>query len=182
MTTTFEDREMLKSFESVALPRSNELLRRAISLLGNRSDAEDAVQDCFLYAWRSFHRFQAGTNCRAWLHKILKHVIYGHRRKRRRFPTSEDPQILQKTVIAREDIPLQLTDEELLAAVSKLPQRYAIVVLLTDVQGFTYKEVQEALDIPIGTVMSRLHRARRDLRTQLASLRCSQSGAIRLAA
>src|SRR5262245_47952193 len=131
-TTTFESREMLRSFESVALPRSKELLRRAISLLGNRSDAEDAVQECFLCAWRSFHRFQAGTNCRAWLHKILAHVIYSYRRKRRRFPASEDPQILQRTVVAKEDIPSRLTNEELLAAVSKLPQRYAIVVLLTD--------------------------------------------------
>jgi RNA polymerase sigma-70 factor, ECF subfamily len=163
--------ERLETFESTALPHTGDLFRTALALLGNRAEAEDAVQDCMLQAWKSFHRFQPGTNCRAWLYKILFHVVSHHRRRTRRLVLGEDPQILEETLQASPPIPETLTDEDVLAAIQKMPAQYSEVVLLADVHEFTYKEIQETLGIPIGTVMSRLSRARDHLRRQLSMLR-----------
>ena len=174
MMTTSDRAEALDAFESAALPHMKDLFRTAVSMLGNRSEAEDAVQECFLQAWKSFDRFQRGTNCRAWLYKILFHVVSHHRRKWLRLWTAEDPQILEDTLAARPEVREELTDEDLLSAVRGMPQRYAEVVLLADVQEFSYKEIQETLNIPIGTVMSRLSRGREYLRGQLSQPRRSQ--------
>jgi len=158
----------LRDFESLALPHTNDLFRMAVSLLRNREHAEDAVQETLLQGWKSFHRFEPGTNCRAWLFKILFHVVSHQRRKWQRMWLAEDPQILEETLAARPDIPDQLTDEDILAAFGRIPQRYAEVVMLADVHEFTYREIQETLGIPIGTVMSRLSRGREYLRAELA--------------
>ena len=163
-------RESLDSFERVALPHTNDLFRMASSLLRNRTEAEDAVQECLLQAWKSFARFEPGTNCRAWLYKILFHVISHHRRKWSRLWLAEDPQILEDTLVAKTEVPEHLTDQEILGALRRMPQRYAEVVLLADVQEFSYKEIQTTLSIPIGTVMSRLSRGREYLRAELASM------------
>jgi RNA polymerase sigma-70 factor (ECF subfamily) len=170
MTINDERTEVLESFESVAMPHVNDLFRTAMSLLRNRSEAEDAVQEALLQAWKSFHRFELGTNCRAWLFKILFHVVSHQRRKWSRMWLAEDPQILEDTLAAKPNIPEQLTDEDVLAAFGKMPQRYAEVVMLADVQEFTYKDIQETLGIPIGTVMSRLSRGREYLRGELGTL------------
>jgi len=162
--------EALDSFESFALPHANDLFRMALSLLRSRAEAEDAVQECLLQAWKSFDRFERGTNCRAWLYKILFHVVSHQRRKWSRMWLAEDPQILEDTLAAKAEVPEQLTDEDILAALAKMPQRYAEVVMLADVQEFSYKEIQETLSIPIGTVMSRLSRGREYLRGELGSL------------
>lgn len=167
--TTMTESATLGAFESAALPHTKDLFRTAMSMLGNRSEAEDAVQECLFQAWKSFARFQQGTNCRAWLYKILFHVVSHQRRKWLRFSLAEDPQMLEDTLAAKPDVSEQLTDEELLSALREMPRQYAQVVLLADVHEFTYKEIQETLDIPIGTVMSRLSRGRSYLRGQLAS-------------
>jgi len=163
-------RESLDSFESLAIPHTNDLFRMASSLLRNRTEAEDAVQECLLQAWKSFDRFEPGTNCRAWLYKILFHVVSHHRRKWSRLWLAEDPQILEDTLVAKTEVPEHLTDQEILGALGRMPQRYAEVVLLADVQEFSYKEIQTTLSIPIGTVMSRLSRGREYLRAELASM------------
>jgi RNA polymerase sigma-70 factor (ECF subfamily) len=171
--------EPLHNFETIALPHAKDLFRMASSLLRNSSEAEDAVQECLLQAWNCFGRFEPGTNCRAWLFKILFHVVSHQRRKWQRMWLAEDPQMLEDTLAARPEISDELTDEDLLAAFRKVPQRYAEVVMLADVQEFTYKEIQETLGIPIGTVMSRLNRGRHYLRTELAALCASLHGAQR---
>jgi len=163
-------RESLDCFEKLALPQTNDLFRMASSLLHNRTEAEDAVQECLLQAWKSFARFEPGTNCRAWLYKILFHVVSHHRRKWSRLWLAEDPQILEDTLVAKTEVPEHLTDQEILRALGRMPQRYAEVVLLADVQEFSYKEIQTTLSIPIGTVMSRLSRGREYLRAELVSM------------
>ncbi len=169
MTTIDETTEALESFETQALPHTNDLFRAAVSLLGNRAEAEDAVQEALLQAWKSFSRFQSGTNCRAWLYKILFHVVSHQRRKWLRL-RGEDPQIIEQTLFAKTEVPQHLTDREILSALRGMPQRYAEVVMLCDVHEFTYKEIHETLGIPIGTVMSRLSRGRACLRSELSPM------------
>jgi len=155
-------------FEAEALPHMEDLFRTAASILRSRTEAEDAVQEAYLQALKSFERFTPGTNCRAWLFRILFHVISHQRRKwfgRLVFSEREE---LERTAVYTAPIPEQLTDDEMLAAFRKLPRQFAEVVMLSDVQEFSYKEIQETLGIPIGTVMSRLSRGRQLLRAQLA--------------
>lgn len=155
-------------FEAEALPHMAALYRAAASILHSRSEAEDAVQEAYLQALKSFHRFTPGTNCRAWLFRILFHVISHQRRKwfgRLIFSEREE---LEQTAVYEEPVGEQLTDDEVLEAFRKLPQQFAEVVMLADVQEFSYKEIQETLGIPVGTVMSRLSRGRQLLRTHLA--------------
>jgi RNA polymerase sigma-70 factor (ECF subfamily) len=171
-----ENAEGARGFEGLVLPHSRDLFRMASSLLRNREEAEDGVQECLFQAWKSFDRFEPGTNCRAWLYKILCHVISHQRRKSSRMLLIEDPQILEDTLAAQPSVSTELTDDEILAALSRIPQRYVRVVLLADVQEYSYKEIQETLGIPIGTVMSRLSRGRECLRAELAH-RCAPARA-----
>lgn len=160
-------RQPSTDFEREALPHINDLFRTAASVLGNRAEAEDAVQEAYLQAWKSFARFTPGTNCRAWLFGILFHVISHQRRKWLNRFVLREPRAFDDMLPCASPAPEQLTDQEILAAVRELPAIFAEVVLLADVQEFSYKEIQEALGIPIGTVMSRLSRGRRLLRAQL---------------
>jgi RNA polymerase sigma-70 factor, ECF subfamily len=156
-------------FESVTLPHLDALFRTALRVIGDRSEAEDLVQETYLQAWRSFHRFEIGTNCRAWLFKILFNVIHHHRRKLfglKLVKESED--ILEGTLVYEPPVLEQLSDEEILAALQKVPQQYREVLLLSDVQEFSYKEIAETLGIPVGTVMSRLSRGRKLLRIEMS--------------
>ena len=155
-------------FEEAALPHLDDLYRAASHIIGNRTEAEDLVQETYLQAWKSFDRFEMGTNCRAWLFKILFHVIQHHRRKWFRIKlTGEGDEIFEQTLVYEPPVPQDLTDEEILESFQKIPQQYREVVLLSDVYDFTYKEIGETLGIPQGTVMSRLSRGRRQLRAQL---------------
>lgn len=130
---------------------------------------EDVVQESYLRAWKSFHRFTPGTNCRAWLFKILIYVIHNHRRKWfNRDRLNSSLQTLEDTLVYDPPLPETLSDEEILQAFQKLPSYYADVVVLADVHELTYKEIQQLLEIPLGTVMSRLCRGRRLLRLLLA--------------
>jgi RNA polymerase sigma-70 factor (ECF subfamily) len=168
MTTQADTSERLASFEDLALPHTRDLFRTASSILGNATEAEDAVQEAYLQAWKSFERFTPGTNCRAWLFGILFHVISHQRRKWLSRAVLCEPKTFEDTTPYTAPVPDNLTDQEILSAFRSLPKQFAEVVMLADVQEFSYKEIQESLGIPIGTVMSRLSRGRQLLRAQLA--------------
>jgi RNA polymerase sigma-70 factor, ECF subfamily len=139
-----------------------------VRIIEDRTEAEHLVQETYLQAWKSFQRFEPGTNCRAWLFKVLFYVIHHHRRKWFRFKfTREDEVLLENTLVYEPPIQQDITDEDILTALDKVPQSYREVLLLADVQEFSYKEVADTLNIPVGTVMSRLSRGRAALRTQL---------------
>ncbi len=170
------------AFEAEALPHAERLFRLAMWLERDRAEAEDAVQETMMQALQSFHRFQPGTNCRAWLVTILQHVIRNRRRARRRSPLVEDPEDrIAHTVPFVPPVLQRLTDEDVLAALQRIPQAFQDVILLCDVEGFTYKEIAAALGIPLGTVMSRLHRGRALLRSELAGAAAGFGGERRLA-
>lgn len=158
------------AFEAEALPHADRLFRLAMWFERNRADAEDVVQETMIRALRSFHRYQTGTNCRAWLVTILQRVVSNRRRARGRSMVVSDPDDhLAQAVPYVPPVPQQLTDEDLLGSLRRLPLAFQDVILLCDVEGLTYKEAAEALMIPLGTVMSRLHRGRAQLRAELAS-------------
>jgi len=158
-------------FEAEAMPHLNDIIRTATRLIGERARAEDIVQEVYLQAWKSFHRFEPGTNCRAWLFKILFHCANHYRRKWFRFPLLKDTEeFLETNLAASSPVPENITDEEILSALDRMPADFRSVVLLVDVEEFSYKEASEILAIPIGTVMSRLSRGRKLLREQLAEV------------
>ena len=161
--------DRLQEFETVALPLLPDLYRTASAMLRNDTDAKDLVQDVYLHAWKSFHRFQAGTNCRGWVFQILFHRLHHHRRKLLRFRLlSDNEQYREDNLVAEMPVPERLSDEEVLAALDVLSAEHREVVLLADVEQFSCREVSEMLGIPMGTVMSRLSRARAKLRATLA--------------
>ncbi len=159
------------SFEAEALPHLNDIFRTATRILGDRTRAEDVAQEVYLQAWKSFDRFEPGTNCRAWLFKILFHCVNHHRRKWYRFPLlKETEEFLESTLTAPEPIGDHITDADILTALDHVPADFRAVVLLVDVEEFAYKEAADILGTPIGTVMSRLSRGRKLLREQLATV------------
>ncbi len=156
------------SFEFETLPHKSVLYRAAYSLLRNRGEAEDAVQETYLQAWKSFQAFQLGTNCRAWMYSILLNVIRHQRRKWIfRFCLTNDPEVFERIVPAWLAPHEEITDPEILAALCRLPESYARAVLLADVTECTYKEISDTMGCPIGTVMSRINRGRELLRKAL---------------
>jgi len=164
----------VEDFESAALPHLDELFRTARRVVGNESEAEDVVQETFLQAWKSFDNFETGTNCRAWLYKIMFYVIQHHRRKWFRPKWTRDENIeLETSLVYEPPIPQDLTDQDVIAALDRIPAHFREVIILTDVHEFSYKEVAETLDVPVGTVMSRLSRGRKRLRSELSQ--CAQS-------
>lgn len=155
-------------FEIDAMPHLNDIFRSATRMLGQRERAEDVAQEVFLQAWKSFDRYEPGTNCRAWLFKILFHCVNHHRRKWFRFPLlKETEEFVEANLVAAEPIPEHLSDGDILAALDGIPQDFRAVILLVDVEEFAYKEAADILEIPIGTVMSRLSRGRKILKEQL---------------
>jgi RNA polymerase sigma-70 factor (ECF subfamily) len=156
------------AFEAEALPHVDRLFRLAMWFERDRSVAEDLVQETMMQALRSFHRFQPGTNCRAWLTTILQHVRNNRRRAQGRSLLVEDPDDrIAQTIAFVPPVPQQLTDEEILGALQRIPAPFQEVILLSDVEELTYREIADALAIPLGTVMSRLHRGRALLRSEL---------------
>jgi RNA polymerase sigma-70 factor (ECF subfamily) len=158
------------AFEGEVLPHLDRLFRLAMWLERNRADAEDAVQEAMMQALRSFHRFQPGTNCRAWLTTILQRIVSNRRRAKGRSIVVSDPDDrIAHTVPFVPPVPQDLTDELVLSSLQRLPTAFQEVILLCDVEDLSYKEAAEALAIPIGTVMSRLHRGRAQLRAELVA-------------
>jgi RNA polymerase sigma-70 factor, ECF subfamily len=158
-------------FEVEAMPHLSDIFRTAMRLTGERGSAEDVIQEVYLQAWRSFDRFESGTNCRAWLYKILFHCVSHHRRKWFRFPLLKaEEEFLEANLVQPESLAEHVTDGEILNALDDIATEFRSVVLLVDVEEFAYKQVAEILGIPIGTVMSRLSRGRALLRKRLADV------------
>ena len=169
-------------FASEAMQYAPQLFAAAMRMTRNNADAEDLVQETYLKGFRSFHTFREGTNLRAWLFRILTNTyINKYRAKQRRFDetdlgdvedlylykrmgTFEDPTIGRS---AEESLMQMLPDSEVKQALDDLPENFRMPVILADVEGFAYKEIAEILDIPIGTVMSRLHRGRKAMQKSL---------------
>jgi RNA polymerase sigma-70 factor (ECF subfamily) len=172
-------RDVEPRFEAEALPLLPGLYSAAYRLTRNPSDAEDLVQETFLRAYRGFHQFEEGTNLKAWLYRILMNTFINDYRKRQRQPqTVSDDEIPDWYLYskmaesgmepsAETSVIEALPDEEVQEALSSLPDQFRMAVLLADVEGFSYKEIADITGVPIGTVMSRLHRGRKALEKRL---------------
>jgi RNA polymerase sigma-70 factor, ECF subfamily len=161
-------------FSAEALPYLDQLYSAALRYTRNPADAEDLVQETFAKAFAAFHQYRPGTNLRAWLYRILTNTYINAYRKRQRRPdeVSADVQtedgefslydrIAEATARPAEvEVLERLTDDEVKTALADLPEQYRMAVYLADVEGFSYAEIAEIMDSPIGTVMSRLHRGR----------------------
>src|SRR5215216_913519 len=160
-------------FEAEAVPHIDVLFRTAIRLTADRTEAEDLVQETYAQAWLSFAAYEPGTNCRAWLFKILMNKLEHQRRRRYALlkrTADADGALLAETVAYVPPVEHELKDAQVLAALGRVPQRFREVVLLADVEEFSYREIAEILGVPTGTVMSRLSRGRKLLREMLAGV------------
>ncbi len=151
-------------FERLTLPLKNEIYRGARALTGNDADALDLVQEAYLRAWRAFGSYREDKRFRPWLFTILRHAHVDICRRRRLQPATSDPGELPEP--AAPQITGQIP-EDLSAALARLSPAHHLLLLLREVQGFSYAEIAEVLDWPVGSVMSGLHHARRKLRELL---------------
>ena len=164
-----EEEKLWEIFEQEAMPLSPDLFRVAMYLKRDRDLAEDLLQETLMQGLKSFHRYEPGTNCKAWLTTIMYNTHYKQLRKQTNMQIVQDPEEkIMQTLAFEPSIPQRLTDEDIIRAVEKVPDIFREVILLCDVEDFSYKEIASMLDIPIGTVMSRLHRGRKLLRGELA--------------
>ena len=169
-------------FTDQAMQYMPALYSAALRMTRNRADAEDLVQETYLKAYRSFGSFTEGTNLKAWLYRILTNTYINAYRAAKRRPEMTDVEDVEDLYLYRrlapgdgqspdrsaEEVALDsFTDDEVKSAIESLPDAFRIAVLLADVEGFSYKEIAEITDVPIGTVMSRIHRGRRALQKAL---------------
>ncbi|GAA2409237.1 RNA polymerase sigma factor SigR [Actinomadura vinacea] len=179
MTDPGADRQRWR-FERDAVPYLDQLYAAALRMTRNPADAEDLVQDAYAKAFASFHRFEEGTNLRAWLYRILTNTFINEYRKKQRRPAQSTAETIEDWQLAEvashtpaglksaETAALErLPDTEVKRALGTLPEEFQLPIYLADVEGFAYKEIANILGIPIGTVMSRLHRGRHRMREQL---------------
>jgi RNA polymerase sigma-70 factor, ECF subfamily len=171
-----------EKFTADAMQYAPQLFSTALRMTRNRSDAEDLVQETYVKGWRSFHTFEEGTNLRAWLFRIMTNTYINKYNAKKRKGTEVELDDVEELFLYKrlgsidqsqlsssaEDQMLELfTDDEVKGALESLPEDFRIPVLLSDVDGFSYKEIAEMLEIPMGTVMSRLHRGRKAMQKML---------------
>ncbi|HEY4756229.1 MAG TPA: sigma-70 family RNA polymerase sigma factor [Ignavibacteriaceae bacterium] len=175
----FESQNKLyKEFEQEALPHMDALYNFALRMTGDGDDANDLVQDTFLKAFRFFDKFEKGTNCKAWLFRIMKNTFINSYRKKTKEPDKVDYEDVEKfyetvkpsstdSAHLEKEIYDNLLDDEITSAIASLPDDFKTVIILSDIEGFTYDEIADFVDCPVGTVRSRLHRARKMLFAKL---------------
>ena len=171
-----------EDFTNDAMQYAPQLFATALRMTRNKADAEDLVQETFLKGWRAFDSYQQGTNLRAWLFRIMTNTFINKYNSQQRRPQETELDEVEELFLFRrmgafdqskmnqsaEDQMLELfTDEEVKNAIESLPETFRIPVLLSDVEGFSYKEIAEMIEVPIGTVMSRLHRGRKAMQKML---------------
>ncbi|HEY3022337.1 MAG TPA: sigma-70 family RNA polymerase sigma factor [Actinomycetota bacterium] len=174
-----DDPALRERFEREVLPLLPNLYSAALRMTRNPADAEDLVQETYLRAYRGFSGFEEGTNLRAWMYRILTNTFINSYRKKQREPVTVQEDDLDEWYLfdklgesgvepsAEAEVIRGMPDEDVQKALEALPEGFRLAVLLADVEGFSYKEIAEILGIPIGTVMSRLHRGRRALEKAL---------------
>lgn len=171
--------ERKKRFERDALQYMNQLYAAAMRYTKNSEDAQDLVQDTYAKAYTSFHQFEPGTNLKAWLYRVLTTTFINTYRKDQRRPQTSDSELEDWQIAeasshtsdqgkSTEDVVLEnLPDSDIKNALAEIPEEFRMAVFLADVEGFSYKEIAEIVGVPAGTVMSRLHRGRKQLREKL---------------
>jgi RNA polymerase sigma-70 factor, ECF subfamily len=173
-----------RRFQADALPLLDSLYGAALRMTRNPQDAEDLVQETMLRAYRAFDRFEAGTNLKAWLFRILTNAYINTYRKRQREPQKVSADEVEEFDLYQElknhDTQFEATpesivldslvDSDIIDAIDALPEQFRLAVVLSDIEGFSYAEMAEIMDVPMGTVMSRLHRGRKALQKRLWEL------------
>lgn len=175
---TPEQKQLYADFEREAVPHMDSLYNYALKMTGDSDDASDLIQETYLKAFRFFDKFEKGTNCKAWLFRIMKNTYINTYRKSTKEPDKVDYEEIENfyenikasntdSAHLEKDIYDNLLDDDLSEAISSLPEDFRTVVILADIEGFTYDEIADFIDVPVGTVRSRLHRARKMLFTKL---------------
>ena len=171
-----------ETFAEDAMQFMDQLYSTALRMTRNPADAEDLVQETFLKGYRAYERFEAGTNLRAWLFRILTNTYINSYRKKQRRPDETELDEVEELFLyrrlagresgdfgrsAEDELFSHITSDAVKDAIEGLPEQYRMAVLLADVEGFSYQEIADILDVPIGTVMSRIHRGRKKLEKHL---------------
>jgi RNA polymerase sigma-70 factor (ECF subfamily) len=174
-----------KNFSSDAMQYTENLYSAALRMTHNAADAEDLVQETFLKAYRGYDSFQAGTNLKAWLYRILTNTYINIYRAKKRRPDESNLEDVEDLYLyrrlggleavqagrsAEEEVLDRITDVDVKGAIDSLPEQFRLAVVLSDIEGFSYKEIAEIMEVPLGTVMSRLHRGRRAMQRTLLEL------------